>query len=316
MNIQEHSWPSFLGKLVGEPSLFVLAVGIPVIVVLFLVYISGWSFPAGPVKYSAHHLDPRDGFIWVRSIQVVFSLALLFAVVSLVISLRNYWNALESNSQFRGPRRPFIPSLIEALKEILPHTTFKDCEANNIRYASHLMVFWGMIGLFITTGLVFLQVDILGEIFGMKELMKPPSMNGPNAIPIKILGNVSAIAFVLGLGIMMVRRLTAPEQAGNSSYFDWFFLFTIFGAGATGLLTELFRWGGSIGGTYGLYTVHLMFVMALLLYLPFSKFAHLGYRTVAIAWGKSAGRNMTIPVAPNYVPAPAEESEPKGEGAA
>jgi quinone-modifying oxidoreductase subunit QmoC len=304
---------------VGEPSLFVLTAGIPVVVVLFLVYISGWSFPTGPVKYSAHHLNPRDGFIWVRAIQVVFSLAMLFAVVSLVLSLKSYWNALERNgaAQVGGPRKPFVPSLIEALKEILPHTTFKDCEANNIRYASHLLVFWGMIGLFITTGLVFLQVDILGEIFGMKELMKPPSMNGPNAIPIKILGNVSAIAFVLGLGIMLVRRLTAPEQAGKSSYFDWFFLFVICGAGVTGLLTELSRWGGSIGGAYGLYTVHLMFVLALLLYLPFSKFAHLGYRTVAIAWGKSAGRNMTIPVAPNYVPpAPAEASEAKSEGAA
>jgi quinone-modifying oxidoreductase, subunit QmoC len=318
MNIQDNSWPSFLGKLVGEPSLFVLAVGIPVIVVLFLVYISGWSFPAGPVKYSGHHFSPQDGFIWVRLIQVVFSLALLFAVVSLVLSLKSYWNALEKNNNVdvRGPRKPFIPSLIEGLKEILPHSTFKDCEANNIRYAAHLMAFWGMIGLFITTGLVFLQVDILGEIFGMHYLMKPPSMNGPNTIPIKILGNVSAIAFVLGLGIMLVRRLTDPEQAGNSSYFDWFFLFTIFGTGATGLLTELFRWGGSIGGAYGLYTVHLMFVLSLLLYLPFSKFAHLGYRTVAIAWGKSAGRNMTIPVAPNYVPpAPAEEPESQSEGA-
>jgi len=58
-------------------------------------------------------------------------------------------------------------------------------------------------------------------------------------------------------------------------------------------------------------------VLTLLLYLPFSKFAHLGYRTVAIAWGKSAGRNMTIPVAPNYVPPAAEEaSEAKAEGTA
>ena len=53
-----------------------------------------------------------------------------------------------------------------------------------------------------------------------------------------------------------------------------------------------------------------MFVLALLLYLPFSKFAHLGYRTIAIAWAKSAGRNLTLPVQPNYAPAPgaAEES--------
>jgi hypothetical protein len=53
-----------------------------------------------------------------------------------------------------------------------------------------------------------------------------------------------------------------------------------------------------------------MFIMSLFLYLPFSKFAHLGYRTVAIAWGKSVGRNMNLSVLPNYVPpAPAETTE-------
>jgi quinone-modifying oxidoreductase, subunit QmoC len=297
MNIQENSWPSFLGKLVGEPALFVLALAIPVVIVLILVAWSGWGFPEGPVvRYSAHHLDPRDGFIWVRLIQVVFTLALAFAVVSMVLSLRNYWNSLETHSpvEVSGTGKPFVPSLIEAFSEILPHTTFKECEANNIRYASHLMVFWGMIGLAVTTAIVAFNFDILG--------LKPPSLNGPGTIPIKILGNVSAAAFVLGLGIMLVRRLTAPEQTGNSAYFDWFFIFIIFGTGVTGLLTELVRWSGVVAGTYFLYAIHLMFVLSLFLYLPFSKFAHIGYRTVAIAWAKSRGRNIKLATQPNYVP--------------
>ena len=119
---------------------------------------------------------------------------------------------------------------------------------------------------------------------------------------IKILGNVSAVAFIIGLAIMLMRRLTAPDQAGGSSYFDWFFIYTILGTGLTGLLTELFRWSGAINSTYVVYAIHLVFVMALLLYLPFSKFAHLGYRTVAIAWSKSVGRNLKTAVQPNYVP--------------
>jgi quinone-modifying oxidoreductase subunit QmoC len=135
-------------------------------------------------------------------------------------------------------------------------------------------------------------------------------MYGPNWVPIKILGNVSAVAFVLGLAIMLVRRLTVPEQAGNSSYFDWFFLLIICGTGATGLLTELVRWAGAVTGAYILYAIHLMFILALFLYLPFSKFAHLGYRTLAIAWGKSVGRNMSLAPLPNYEPpASAETSE-------
>jgi quinone-modifying oxidoreductase, subunit QmoC len=304
MNIQENSWPSFLGKLAGEPALFVLALGIPVVAILLLMTISGWKIPDGVVNYNAYlpHLY----------IQLLFVPTLLFAVASLILSLKKYWGSLEANNAVEAgvARKGFVPSLIEALWEILPHKTFKDCEANNIRYTSHLLAFWGMIGLAVTTGIVAFNLDVLGHIFHLTQFQTPPSMNGPFTVPIKVLGNVSAVAFLVGLGIMLVRRLTSPDQAGNSSYFDWFFLFLIVGAGATGLITELIRWGGAIVGTYAVYTIHLMFVLALFLYIPFSKFAHLGYRTVAIAWGKSAGRNMKIPPVPNYVPpAPVEATE-------
>jgi quinone-modifying oxidoreductase, subunit QmoC len=298
MHIEATCWPGFLGKLVGEPSLFVLAMGIPVVVVLLLVYfLNGFNFSApSPVNYGA--------FINYVPIQIIYTLALVFAVVSLVISLKRYWNSLEAGNpiEVQGARKGFVPSLIEALKEILPHTTFKDCEANNIRYAAHLLTFWGMIGLFVTTAIVAFNIDILH--------LKPPSQNGPGTVAIKILGNVSAVAFILGLVIMTVRRLTVPDEAGSSAYFDWLFLFVIAGAGLTGLITELVRWSGSTSGAYFFYMVHLMFVLALLLYLPFLKFAHLGYRTVAIAWGKSVGRNMTLPTAPKFVPPakPAEET--------
>jgi quinone-modifying oxidoreductase, subunit QmoC len=285
MNIQENSKPAFLGQLVGSPSLIVLTLGLPVVVVLLLAFFSGWKFPTGPVRYPA--------FINLLSIQVIFSAALLFAVVSLVLSLKSYWNNLRENNLNATPK-PFIPSLIESLQEILPHTTFKDCEANNMRYTAHLLTFWGMIGLFVTTAIVAFIVDGLH--------MAPPSQNGPGTVPIKILGNVSAIAFILGLGIMLFRRLTVPDQTGNSSYFDWMFLWVIFGAGVTGLLMELTRWADMVNAAYTLYAIHLMFVLALLLYLPFSKFAHLGYRTVAITWAKAIGRNRTLPVEPNYVP--------------
>ncbi|MDD3471864.1 MAG: quinone-interacting membrane-bound oxidoreductase complex subunit QmoC [Syntrophaceae bacterium] len=303
MIVQENSRPAFLGKLVGEKSMFVLAIGLPIILVGLLLYISGWSFPEGPVTYSAHHLTPKkDGFIYTPALQIMFTGALAFAVISLIMSLKAYWKNLNDNNPMPAGRQPkaFVPSLVEALSEILPHSTFKECEANNIRYSSHLLAFWGMIGLAVTTAIVAFNVDILGIL--------PPSLNGPGTVPIKILGNVSAVAFIIGLSIMLLRRLTVPDQAGGSSYFDWFFIYTILGTGVTGLLTELFRWVGLIDGTYIVYTIHLIFVMALLLYLPFSKFAHLGHRTVAIAWSKSVGRNLKTSIQPNYVPAASTES--------
>jgi quinone-modifying oxidoreductase subunit QmoC len=107
-----------------------------------------------------------------------------------------------------------------------------------------------------------------------------------------------------------------PEQAGGTSYFDWFFLFMIFGTGVTGLLTEIIRYAGSGSVAYFLYMIHLMFILALFIYLPFSKFAHLGYRTVAIAWGKSVGRDMTVPTVAKYQPPPEPEQGEAEAGAA
>ncbi len=301
MNIQENSWPSFIGNLVGTPSLFVLTLGIPVVIVLMLVYANnGFTFPT-PIHYGE--------YISYLHMQIVFAAALLLAVFSLLFSLRSYWNQLEANNQFEagGARKGFVPSLISALGQILPHTTFKDCEANNIRYTAHLLAFYGMIGLLVTTAIVGFMIDILH--------LAPPSRNGPLTIPIKVLGNTAAVAFLIGLLIMLVRRLTNPDQAGNSSYFDWFFLFIIVVTGLTGVLTELARWGGFVAAPYALYTIHLMFVLALFLYLPFCKFAHIGYRTVAIVWGKSVGRDMTIPTEPNYVPPAPEPTEEAAEAA-
>lgn len=294
MSIQQNSWPTFMGKLVGQPSMAIVILGIPVLVVLGLLAYSGWRFPEGPVAY--------PNFIKLVPVQIIYSAALLFAVVSMVMSLRSYWDNLNKNASIDvgEQKMGFVPALVEAFKEILPHTTFKDCEANNIRYSTHLMVFWGMVGLFITTSIVAFNFDILH--------LKPPSQNGPGTIPIKILGNISAIAFILGLTIMLVRRLTAPSQAGNSSYFDWLFLLVIFGTGVTGLSTQLIRWAGYPNGAYVSYAIHLMFILALFLYLPFSKFAHMGYRTVAIAWSKSRGRNKQYATEPNISVSHQEEA--------
>ena len=181
MVIQNNAKPAFFGKLVGESSMFVLALGIPAVVVLFILLISGFSFPEGAVKYSAHHLSPKDGFIYLPLVQIIFTAALVFSVVSLVMSLKSYWTSLESNNPIPvgSARKGFIPSLLEALSEILPHTTFKECEANNIRYSAHLLTFWGMIGLLVTTAIVAFNVDILGLL--------PPSQkrsrHNPNKDP-------------------------------------------------------------------------------------------------------------------------------------
>jgi quinone-modifying oxidoreductase subunit QmoC len=100
--------------------------------------------------------------------------------------------------------------------------------------------------------------------------------------PWKILANVSALVAFTGVTILLVERLGAAHRAA-STYFDWFFLLTLFGVLATGIASEGLRLGGAATAMYVIYFVHLVLVFGLFLYAPYSKFAHLAYRTVAMA---------------------------------
>jgi quinone-modifying oxidoreductase subunit QmoC len=64
----------------------------------------------------------------------------------------------------------------------------------------------------------------------------------------------------------------------------------VFGLGVTGILTEGTRLAGFAGLTYFMYFIHLIFVFNLFAFLPFSKLAHLVYRTVAMTYNEYAKR--------------------------
>ena len=56
------------------------------------------------------------------------------------------------------------------------------------------------------------------------------------------------------------------------------------GVGVTGLAAELFRLIDFGVLAYLIYYLHLVSVMMLFLYMPYTKFAHLVYRTFAMAF--------------------------------
>jgi quinone-modifying oxidoreductase subunit QmoC len=106
--------------------------------------------------------------------------------------------------------------------------------------------------------------------------------------PVKWLGNVAGISLVIGSLLMIKDRLSKTDQV--SSYKDWSLLGLALGLGLTGLLTEMTRLGGLAGLSYLLYFIHLMLVFCLFVYLPYSKLAHLVYRTVALTYAEYSNR--------------------------
>ncbi len=141
-----------------------------------------------------------------------------------------------------------------------------------------MMVLFGFIGLFIVTNCFFIAEWILG-------------IEGPyNQInPVKWLGNLGGIALVIGSGLMIASRWSKKDEQA-SSYKDWYLLGLVMGLGVTGLLTQILRLGGMYGSMAVIYWAHLILVWALFAYTPFSKLAHLVYRTVAMAYQEYSGR--------------------------
>ena len=106
--------------------------------------------------------------------------------------------------------------------------------------------------------------------------------------PVKWLANIAGVALVIGSILMIRSRLAKKDQV--SAYKDWWLVSWALALGLTGLLTEITRLVGLGGLSYALYFIHLMFVWSLFFFIPYSKLAHLVYRTTALAFNEYIGR--------------------------
>ncbi len=164
-----------------------------------------------------------------------------------------------------------------ALPTILKHSRFNECEENNDRSLGHLFVFYAFITLFIVTNIFFVALYIL-QIHGPYSQMNP----------VKWLGNIGAGALIVGGFLMLKSRLANKDQANR--YVDWHLVGLVLALGISGLLAEITRLVGWAGATYSIYFIHLIFVFNLFAFLPFSKLAHMVYRTVALVYTEYADR--------------------------
>jgi quinone-modifying oxidoreductase subunit QmoC len=109
--------------------------------------------------------------------------------------------------------------------------------------------------------------------------------------PFKVLGNLSAVLLVIGGSIVLYNRLVGGNRTGSSTAFDNFFLFVVLLLIATGVLTEVGRFLFPPALTAWIYILHLTVVLCLFATFPYSKFAHMVYRMLAMVHER-----MTRPV--------------------
>ncbi len=170
--------------------------------------------------------------------------------------------------------------LVPAVKEILAHTRFTKCGQTAERAKGHKWLLWSFIILFFVTGIVFFINDFVYLLLGLGHFTPMPLYN-----PIKILANIGAIMMIAGIWmIIQMRQQKTEEGVLKSSEQDWILIWLIFSVGATGIGAEFFRLLGIGPVAYTVYIIHLATVVTLFLSLPYTKFAHLLYRTTAYVY--------------------------------
>jgi quinone-modifying oxidoreductase subunit QmoC len=110
--------------------------------------------------------------------------------------------------------------------------------------------------------------------------------------PWKLMANLAGLAVTLGIAWMLAERWKRPEMAGATTYSDFALLGSLLLIALTGFATEMLHFLRMEPLRYAAYSVHLIAIGVLLCMLPYSKLAHVVYRTLALVHAERTGRGQ------------------------
>jgi quinone-modifying oxidoreductase subunit QmoC len=267
--VESLAFPRALGRLVaGARATWPILFGVPILFWIALLAAMGRLQP--PADFHAYEQIVPHAVLYA----VFFPMTGLVALAASISGWR-YWQALGTAT----PRSTsFLSGLWATMVDISTHSRFGSCGTARFRRLGHLLLFWGFVGAAATSGLLIVAIYVQGYELPL-----------PLLHPYKLLGNVSAVALVVGAGILVVTRLTDRDRAGASTAFDSFFTVVVALVIATGVLVELVRvlTPGLPAVAVASYVLHLGVVTTLFVTFPYSKFAHMLYRTLAMVHEKA-----------------------------
>jgi quinone-modifying oxidoreductase subunit QmoC len=286
--ILHYAFPRFLAKWVSQPKFIPVLLAIPAILLgLAARYREGigetlgMSTPMGSdIVYSFMPMFPH----WL--LNTFFGLFCGLAVIAAGIGVWRFSRGLKRSTVWGEDAKPVkgvLASLGSVLLKVVNHDRFTTCDTDHSRSISHFFVFFGFIALTVVT-IMIITGPINPLIRG--DFIYPFSLWSPW----KLLANIGGLAVLAGVLLMIWERLYFGHLAGTSSYFDWLLVWSIFLVVASGFATETLHMLRMAPHRHVAYFIHLVFVFGLLVYLPYSKFGHLLYRTTAMVMAERYGR--------------------------
>jgi len=288
--VYEHfAFPSFMGKALASPSTLPFLFFVPVAILLACIFAFAPQTADGYVFLNSDTID-FNLFLPHSSVDGLFVAGNILIFFFAAVGFRRFWNLLQQPGQ--TVNMSFVGAAIATVKEIIGHSRFRDCGANNSRALGHMILLYGFIGAMITTGAVlfFVFIPHYLNLLGMESLSSFFHVPIDLPHPVKILGALSGVGLVVGSFLLIYRRWTNKDAVGANGYADYLFLYVMGLTGLTGMLSWLTRLAGIPMLAYVNYFIHMVFVFFLLWYMPYSKFAHMIYRTLALIHARRTGR--------------------------
>jgi len=294
-SVVQHSFPRFLGRWVSQPQYIPLLLGIPAALLGLTLYLKSpiekalgiTRFADERIVFSYSSMFPH----WL--LNSFFAIISLFILIAVIMGAKRFWATMKnSNSVIESAsvNKSLFPCVITTLKNVIIHKNFTDCTTARPRYLSHMSVFFGFAALsmvtfwVITSGLnPLLQTDFVYP-FGFWS-------------PWKILANLGGLAVLFGCGLMILERFKKQDQVSLGTFFDWYLIGMILAVVCTGFFTEVLHYVRLEPHRHIIYFIHLVFACALLMYLPYSKLAHMIYRAVALVYAEYTGRKKGLKAA-------------------
>jgi quinone-modifying oxidoreductase subunit QmoC len=289
-SVRQYSFPRFFGRWLVEPHSIPLLLGIPIaLLALALYFRDGIAEALGLVPEAGERIVfAYSSFFPHWLINSFFGFFTLLVVIVAVAGVLRFWRALKRGlpgGRIEQPAKGLVASILATLKNILAHSKFAECTSARHRYLSHFCVLFGFLAL---TAVTLWVITAKYNPLIQGEFIYPFGFWNPW----KMLANAGGAALVIGCLLMILERIRENGNIGAGSYSDWALLAMLLLAAGSGFFTEALHYLRLEPHRHIAYFAHLVFVFALLMYLPYSKLAHLLYRTTAMVFAEHTGRDI------------------------
>ncbi len=283
--VTEYAVPRFVAKWANDPYWVPFLLGIP-IAILTAVLCIGNSLGA-PNASPERIIYPFCNKLPHWLLNSSFGLVSVLVLLVVVAGVTRFWRAMKAADARDGvgaapPGKSLPASIVTVLWSTIAHDKFAKCTKTHLRSFSHMSVVFGFLALCLVTTWV---------ITAKYNPLVPDGLIYPFGFfhPWKILANLGGAAILAGCLWMIVDRLRSNEHSGV--FADWVLIATLILVVITGFASEVLHFVRLEPHRHLAYFTHLIFVLALLMYLPYSKLAHIFYRTTALVYAEHSGRN-------------------------